>query len=111
MYQIKISNAVDGVQIIQLNGVTYRLKMSWSGEFWALSLYTSDGQDIIRGVRVVVNYPLLSQYVRASSTIGGQLMAVKNTGDDKISRYDFATGRIKLVYIPNDEVENARNKR
>ena len=83
----------------------YRLKMAYDGEHWNLTLRDADDNDIVTDVRVVTNYPLLLMHRRSTPTLNGQLMAVRTNGSEQISRNDFVDGRIKLVYIPWDEVQ------
>ena len=106
MEQINISGAIDGVQTVQLGGVMYRLKMAYDGEHWNMTLRDADDNDLVTDIRVVTNYPLLIMHQRHLPTLNGQLMAVRTNGSEQISRKDFADGRIKLVYIPWDEVRS-----
>lgn len=104
MEQINISGTIDGVQTVQLGGVMYRLKMAYDGEHWNMTLRDTDDNDLVTDIRVVTNYPLLLMHQRSVPTLNGQLMAVRTNGSEQISRNDFVDGRIKLVYIPWDEV-------
>ena len=105
MEQINISGTIDGVHTVQLGGIIYRLKMAYDGEHWNLTLRDADDNDLVTDVRVVTNYPLLLMHQRSVPTLNGQLMAVRTNGSEQISRNDFVDGRIKLVYIPWDEVQ------
>ena len=104
MEQINITGTIDGVQTVQLGGVMYRLKMAYDGEHWNMTLRDADDNDLVTDIRVVTNYPLLIMHQRSVPTLNGQLMAVRTNGSEQISLNDFVGGRIKLVYIPWDEV-------
>lgn len=104
MYQIDLVDANDFVTKITLDGDIYYLHFAWSGTMWTLDVRDSNNVDIVRGIAIRANYPLLLPYGRLLP-LKGQLMAIINTQDLTITRSDFVTGRAKFVYVTAEEVE------
>ena len=67
------------IQSVTLDDVEYLLELSWSPRCsrWYLGLKTAAGEDIVSGVAVVVDYPLLSRF-GDSRLPPGRLIAVSN---------------------------------
>ena len=65
MVIISMMDNNDFVTSAILGTETYGLHFSWNSEgFWLMDLRTDIGQDILRGIKVVPNFPLLNQYRR-----------------------------------------------
>ena len=96
-------NANDYVTNVSLDGTAYILRFGWTGTVWTIDVRDSNNVDIVSGIPIVANYPLLLPYARHFNTLKGQLMAVVNDGNSKIGRNCFAN-RAKLVYMTADEV-------
>lgn len=109
MIIINLVDANDFVQRVTLDGTIYYLHMSWSGEDWTMDVRNADNVDIIRGISVRANFPLLAPYGRHLPTLRGQLLAVVNDGNDELCRDCFVNGRAKLVYVPASEVREILN--
>lgn len=105
MYQIDLADANDFVTKVTLDGDIYYLHFAWSGTLWTVDVRNSNNVDIVRGIAIRANYPLLLPYGRLLP-LKGQLMAIVNTQDFEITRSDFVTGRVKFVYVTAEEVES-----
>lgn len=108
MITITMQDNNDFIQSVELDGVAYRLKFGWNdkSESWAMDIRTAKNVDIIRGVCVVPNFPLLSQYRRYSKDLpAGELIAVSTQTAESIGREDFLNGRFELMYIPRGEID------
>lgn len=111
MIQISMYDANDFVESVILDGETYKLKFGWNpyGESWSMDVRNEKGEDLVRGISVVPNFPLLNQYRRISELPAGEFMAVvvnqEATGSQKIGRQDFLNGKFSLVYIPKTEFD------
>ncbi len=106
MQDISFLDANDIVFKATLDGAVYKLRMLWnsSGGYWTISVRQEDGSSLLEGIKVVPNYPLLWQYHRPNVP-PGELMAI--TQDDSlaaIGRADFASGKVVLVYVTEDEM-------
>lgn len=108
MITITMQDNNDFIQSVELDGVAYRLKFGWndgSGS-WTMDIRTAKNVDIIRGVSVVPNFPLLSQYRRYSKDLpAGELIAVSTQTAESIGREDFLNDRFELMYIPRGEMD------
>ena len=87
---------------VEMDGAPYRLSLAWNARaaFWSLGLATSQGIDLVTGLRLVVDLDLLESY----HTFGvppGELFAVKPGGQGgELTRDDFALGNAFLAYVP-----------
>ena len=108
MVKLALIDANDFVQSVLLDDEPYKLHFAWNdtSKAWTLDLRDSHGKDIVRGIRIVPNFPLLHQMKR-NGLPKGEFMAVvvnfKQHDCQMIGRRDFLNGRASLVYI--SEVE------
>ena len=108
MITITMQDNNDFIQSAELDGVAYQLKFGWNAksESWTMDIRTAKNVDIVRGVSVVPNFPLLSQYRRYSKGLpAGELIAVSTQVAESIGREDFLSGRFELIYIPRGEMD------
>lgn len=93
-----------------LDGENYKLHFSWNDEgFWLMDIRNNAGEDIIRGIKVVPNFPLFNHHRRVMGALppGEIIAAVVNqsaTKNQTIGRNDFISGEFSLIYIPESEV-------
>lgn len=115
MIQISMYDANDFVESVILDNETYKLKFGWNpySESWSMDVRNEKGEDLVRGISVVPNFPLLNQYRREATLPTGEIMAVVVNPEDKanqrIGRLDFLNGKFSLVYIPRNELDEAIN--
>lgn len=110
MIVIDLANSNDFVTQVTLDSVIYRIHMAWSGDDWTMDIRDADNNDIIRGIMVRANFPLLLPYSRHLTSLRGQIMAIVNDGNAEITRDCFIKGRAKLVYVTANEVEAIKNE-
>lgn len=112
---LDLIDANDFVTAAILDGVNYKLHFSWNdgGDegFWTIDLRDSGNSDIIRGLKLVPNFPLLNQYRRLSDKIprGEFLVVVVNqtmTVNQTIPRDGFSKGTFSLIYLPAEELKS-----
>lgn len=93
-------------QRITLDNVPYRLQFHWNyrGQHWTLSIQDAQGNPVLSGIKLVLQFNLLEQF-RAYNIPNGSLTVYDSTGStDRIGRFDFVSGReLVLVYVSNDE--------
>ena len=95
-----------------LDNENYRLHFSWNSTgFWTMDIRDSENADLVRGIKLVPNFPLLNQYRRISNKLprGEFLIAVVNQSVEKnqtISREGFSSGEFTLIYVPQEELKN-----
>ena len=115
MIQISMYDANDFVESVILDDETYKLKFGWNSysKSWSMDIRNEKGEDLVRGISLVPNFPLLNQYRRVTELPKGELMAVVVNPDDKanqkIGRQDFLNGKFSLVYIPKNELDEILN--
>ncbi|WP_437793191.1 phage baseplate plug family protein [Mitsuokella multacida] len=110
MVTISMMDANNFAESVVLDSALYRLRFNWndSAKTWTMDVCTNDNADIVRGISVVPNFPLLNTYRRIKTLPPGELMAiVTNTDIKAIGRKDFVSGKAALVYVPKEELRNA----
>lgn len=105
MIQISMIDVNDFVQSVTFDDTVYKLHFSYNDVFksWSMDIRDSQNNDIVRSIRIVPNFPLLSQYKRHFD-IKGEMIATVTTNIQNISRNDFINGRASLVYVSEDEL-------
>lgn len=105
----EIPTLTDGTQVYEqrtrLDGVDYLFGFVWSArrERWTFSMQSLDGADIITGQTVVTRAALLN---RAVAGPPGQIVAVpENDSNNEPPGFLELGGRVKLIYITEDELE------
>lgn len=110
MVTIGMMDANSFAESVVLDSSLYRLRFNWNdtSKSWTMDVCTNDNADIVRGISVVPNFPLLNTYRRIKTLPSGELMAIVTNTDIKgIGRKDFVTGKATLVYMPKEELRNA----
>lgn len=105
MIQISMTDANDFVQSVTLDDTVYKLHFAYNDVLkgWSMDIRDSQNTDIVRSIRVVPNFPLLSQYKRHLD-IKGEMVATITTNIQNIGRSDFINGKASLVYVSEDEL-------
>ncbi|WMD20908.1 hypothetical protein RAS12_00625 [Achromobacter seleniivolatilans] len=105
MFEIPILDANDSLTEVELDGVTYFLRLSWNSEaeLWVLSIENAYNELIVAGIAVVPDTPLLGAY-RHLAVPAGELVARAPDRRDAISRTALPSGVVSLMYIEADEV-------
>lgn len=92
---------------VTLDGAEWLILVDWDGREgrWYLSLGTVDGAWVVRGVKVVADWPLL-RHVRGGGGPPGNLYAADFSNRGEPPGYsDFGPGRrVRLLYQPVDSV-------
>lgn len=88
-----------------LEGTSYLLAFAYNQrcDCWLLSIATAEGEDIVNGIKILANWPLLRK-VADPRMPQGELFAYSNTSDASPPRFaDLAPGgRCQLLYISSD---------
>jgi hypothetical protein len=91
---------------IALEGSTYRLAFIWNTrhEYWTMDLKDRQGNILIGGIKLVINYEILFRY-RRGDVPPGAIVPLDITGRlERIGRNDLGTN-VKLIYLTADEVD------
>lgn len=111
MITISMTDANDFYETVIIDTVQYNLHFAWNdhAQAWAMDVRDGKNTDIVRGIALVPNFPLLHQYRRHVGLPGGEFVAVITSpvmGNEKIGRTDFITGKASMVYIPEAELND-----
>jgi hypothetical protein len=84
-----------------LDGREYLIRLDWNGREgrWYLSLETVDGIQLMRGVKIVSNWPLLRRLV-APEAPPGPLIAQSFSPDTSPPGFYDLGRRVRLLYFP-----------
>ena len=109
MIILNMADANDFVTSAKLDGETYKLHFTWNDEkHWLMDVRNSNNEDLVRGIKIVPNFPLLNQYRRISHELpqGEFIAAVVNqsqTENQSIPRDGFISDVFSLTYVPRSE--------
>ena len=108
MVIISMADANDFVTSAILDTESYKFHFSWNDTgFWLMDLRDSEGRDIVRGIKLLPNFPLLNQYRRLAGMVKGEfVIGVVNEDDEKsqqIPRDGFTSGRFSLIYVSESD--------
>ncbi|CAB3637394.1 hypothetical protein CEY09_14885 [Achromobacter marplatensis] len=109
MIQIPIPDVNDSLTEVELDGVTYFLRLSWNSEaeLWALSIENAYNELIVAGIAVVPGSPLLAGY-RHLTVPAGEMVALAPDRRDTISRDALPSGEVALIYVDAQEVADGQ---
>jgi hypothetical protein len=104
-----LQNFADYTEIVQLGGTTYRLRFAYNGRdsSWYVSLLGAGGDLLIAGVRVRLEWPLLRQHVGGELPLGELIVLDLLRSRAEPGRDDLRDGVAPLVFVPDDEVDEA----
>lgn len=105
MKQITLADANDFVVSAALDGTAYKLHFAYNSQgWWTVDLRDMDNTELVRGVRVIPNFPLLASHRRVKGLPPGELMAVSVNDGGMPGRQDFLNGKYMLFYVPEEEM-------
>lgn len=106
---ISLIDANSFVESVVMDNVAYKIRVNWNDNVgkWFIDVCDDKNRDIVCGMSVVPNFPLLNQYKRVLDLPRGELMAIVTDGGCDIGRKDFVNGRAVLVYMSEEELHNA----
>ena len=89
---------------IALEGRLYRMQIMWNSrhEFWTLNISDNQGNQILRGIKLVINYELIRRYKKEALPPGALIPIDVTEKLERIGRNDLGTN-VQLVYIPEEE--------
>lgn len=98
---IEVPNKNDSMSRIVLNNTVYNIRFTYNdtADYWKFGLYTSTGEPIVIGVKIVPNFPL-NVFCRTAELPDGVFGAFSKL--DHIGRDDFNNGKAEFAFIPVD---------
>lgn len=86
---------------ISLEGVRYRMRayFSFRQEIWMLDIFTDNDEDVLLGIKLVPNFPLIRKFI-VQNKPPGEITALDTSGlDIPPGRHEIGPGRrVRLVY-------------
>ncbi len=93
---------------LTLDSVPYIIKFNWNSryEFWTISFYDREENVLVTGIKIVINYELISQLVDKGLP-PGQLYAVRENGShDRLTQDEFFNSDAFLIYVTEAEIDS-----
>lgn len=89
----------------ELEGVSYSFEFRWNEreEAWFLTLGDGEGVPLVAGLRVVVDFDLLS-YARGERVPSGYLFALDTQGEHIDPGFEDLGRRVQMHYFTADEL-------
>jgi hypothetical protein len=91
---------------VSLDGTDYQVELHWNtrDSRWRLSLADAAGDALVAGIPLVVDWPLLSQFV-SGSLPPGEIVALDTSGrGEEISAIEELGDRVRLYYVPEADL-------
>lgn len=108
---LPLRNDVPGFEYeVELEGVAWRLEYTWNPRegLWHLDLRTAAGVDVLLGLPLVVDYPLLLTYRSLLTLPPGEFFMVDLEGLGEEAGRDTLGTRFQLLYYDAAEVAAGR---
>lgn len=96
---IEVPDLNDSLSRIVLSGKAYQIRFTYNDTFdyWKFSLYTSHGEPIVLGIKIVPKTPL--NLFQCTAQLPDGVFGVL-TNLDRIGRNDFREGAARFVFCP-----------
>ena len=96
---IEVPNLNDSVSRVVLNGTAYLIRFTYNDtcDYWKFSLYNSQNEPIVLGIKIVPRFPL-NVFYGVTKLPNGELGVM--TKLDRIGRYDFRDGKAQFLFAP-----------
>jgi hypothetical protein len=101
IYELPVKSDLPSYQFqVDLDGATYGFGFTWneSAEAWFMSLSDVDGNPLVTGVRVVVEFPLAARSTM-DSLPPGVLLAVDTSGQHLDPGLGDLGSRVRVQYL------------
>ena len=91
---------------ILLDNIPYILEFTFNsrGDFWVLNIYSVDETLLIAGIKLVINYELISQFTDRGLPKGQLYVVRENQSMDRVSQLEFEQNKTFLVYFTEEEL-------
>lgn len=88
-----------------LEDITFFLRFDWNSEagIWVMGIANAKNEDIVRGLVLVPNTPLLKQF-RHLAVPAGEFVVYASDDDLQVGRDTFLDGTATLYYLMENEV-------
>lgn len=89
-----------------VDNVIYLLEFRWNSryQFWVVDFKDIDGNDLVRGIKLIINYELIRLFARENMPKGALVVADLTGKLERVTFEDVGTN-LQLVYIPRTEFD------
>lgn len=96
---IEVPDINDSISRIVLSGTAYFIRFTYNdtGDYWKFSLYNSQNEPIVLGIKIVPQFPLNMFF--GVTKIPDGIFAIKSKLKH-IGRNDFVEGKAKFIFCP-----------
>lgn len=97
---IEVPDMNDSVSRVVLSGKQYNIRFTYNDtcDFWKFSLYDTQSNPIVLGIKIVPQFPL-NIFFGVSEIPSGVFGVL--TKLDRIGRNDFLDGKAKFIFVPS----------
>lgn len=91
---------------IPIQGFVYRFRYKYNSRFdyWEVGIYNTQDEVLIDGLKIVLNYNIIAQYVDRNLP-EGKIIAIRVSGTtERITKEELLDGRVLLSYF--EEIED-----
>jgi hypothetical protein len=87
-----------------LTNIIFNLYFKWNAlnKYWVMSIYDSNNNPVLLGVKVVTNYDLTSQFIVSGKPMGDIVCQNIIEGWFDIGRFDMGETNELIYYEPNE---------
>lgn len=93
---------------IELNKEIWHLRFSWNAreEAWYMDIQTQDQVNIVTGIKLVINYPLLGQYIAYDLPVGDFILwDLEQSPSTGGVTFNNLGRRYQLIFFTDEELE------
>jgi hypothetical protein len=87
-------------ETISLEEIPYNFIFHWNarGSFWVMDIHDNSGNELVNGIKLVLNLELLSKFPDHNLPPGSMYVIDTSGNEVPIAYDDFTNGRCSLVY-------------
>lgn len=91
---------------VTLDGIPYLFKFTYNNryDFWSMDILTKDEEPIVQGLKIVLNYELISRF-RYLGVPAGELYAIDSTEKETRVNRENLGNTVQLFYVESSELE------
>lgn len=99
-------NEASTTQIIEIENITYKLRIYWNvrDEDWFFDLFLLDDTPVLNGVKMVVNYTLITSFLGENVPLGDFLLFDESGNNNSCGRDELGSRCIFLYITADDEI-------
>ncbi|MFZ5440457.1 MAG: phage baseplate plug family protein [Myxococcota bacterium] len=90
----------------ELDGRTWQFTFRWNhrAEQWVMSIADSEGNQVLTGLRVVIDFPLLARFRGREALPAGDIVARRTSGAKADPGFEDLGRSVQLYYLSADDL-------